>query len=99
MDVVFPVMPFADAGRPSMGVSLLSAEARQAGYSTSIKYLNLHLAERMGLEFYQMLATSFLPNMLVGEWFFADILFGNEIPSEAEYLEDIFSQMPGASAF
>jgi hypothetical protein len=36
MDVVFPVMPFADAGRPSMGVSLLSAEARAAGYSTSV---------------------------------------------------------------
>jgi len=96
MDVVFPVMPFADAGRPSMGVSLLSAEARQAGYSTSVKYLNLDLAERMGLQLYQMLATSFAPNMLVGEWFFADMLFGSEIPSEAEYLDAIFSRMSGA---
>ena len=93
MDVVFPVMPFADAGRPSMGVSLLSAEARAAGYSTSVKYLNLALAEQMGLDLYQMLATSFPPNMLVGEWFFADLLFGRDIPSEAEYLEDIFSKV------
>lgn len=97
MDVVFPVMPFADAGRPSMGVSLLSAEARQAGYSTSVQYLNLHLAEMMGLELYQMLATSFAPNMLVGEWFFADILFGTDIPSEAEYLDQIFAPMSAAT--
>ena len=81
MDVVFPVMPFADTGRPSMGVSLLSAEARAAGYSTSVKYLNLALAEQMGLELYQKVATSFPPNMLVGEWFFADCCSGATYPA------------------
>jgi len=97
MDVVFPVMPFADAGRPSMGVSLLSAEARRAGYATRVRYFNLRLAERMGLQLYQTIASSFPPNMLVGEWYFADDLFGDAIPSDAEYLEDILSKVAGTA--
>ena len=96
MDVVFAVMPFADIGRPSMGVGLLSAEARAAGYSTSVEYFNIRLAERMGLELYQKVATSFPPDMLIGEWFFADDVFGDEIPSSAEFLERIFAPIFGA---
>ena len=47
VDVVFPVIPFADAGRPSMGVSLLAAEAQAAGYSAKVMYFNLRLAGDM----------------------------------------------------
>lgn len=90
MDIVFPVMPFADAGRPSMGVSLLSAHARRAGYSTSVVYYNLQLAERMGLALYQQIANAFAPNFLVGEWFFADSVFGDEIPPAEDFLREIF---------
>lgn len=95
MDVVFPVMPFADAGRPSMGVSLLAAEAQAAGYSAKVMYFNLALAGDMGLEPYQRIATAFAPNTLVGEWFFADDLFGAEIPDADAYLSDIFVPMAG----
>lgn len=95
MDVVFPVMPFADAGRPSMGVSLLAAEAQAAGYSAKVMYFNLRLAGDMGLESYQRIATTFPPNLLIGEWFFADDLFGAEIPDADAYLSDIFIPMVG----
>src|SRR3954465_4975371 len=80
VDVLCPVMPFADAGRPSMGVSLLAAEAQAAGYSAKVMYFNLDLAGDMGLEPYQRIATTFPPNLLIGEWFFADDLFGADIP-------------------
>jgi ribosomal peptide maturation radical SAM protein 1 len=95
MDVVFPVMPFADVGRPSMGVSLLAAEAQKAGYSTKVMYFNLGLAGTMGLEPYQRVATSYPPNLLIGEWFFADDIFGADIPDAQTYLSEIFIPMAG----
>jgi ribosomal peptide maturation radical SAM protein 1 len=88
-------MPFADAGRPSMGVSLLAAEAQAAGYSAKVMYFNLVLAGDMGLQPYQRIATAFAPNTLIGEWFFADDLFGAEIPDADAYLSDIFIPMAG----
>lgn len=96
MDVVFPVMPFADAGRPAMGVSLLIAELRRAGYSAQAVYFNLELAAAMGLGPYQRVASEFAPNLLLGEWMFADDLFGGDIPAAADYLDDIFLEMAGS---
>lgn len=95
MDVLLAVMPFADAGRPSMGVSLLAAEARAAGFSARVEYFNIGLAERIGLDLYQRVASSFPPDLLVGEWFFADDVFGDEIPDASLYLERIYAPMLG----
>jgi ribosomal peptide maturation radical SAM protein 1 len=89
MDIVFVVMPFADSGRPAIGVSLLKAAALRAGFSATIEYCNLDLVESMGLEIYQRVASSFPPELMVGEWFFADDLFAGDIPHEDEYLEKI----------
>ena len=89
MDVVFVVMPFADVGRPAIGVSLLKAAALSAGFSATVQYCNLSLAELMGQRVYQQVSSSFPPEILVGEWFFADDLFAEEIPPEDEYIEKI----------
>src|SRR5947209_15888460 len=95
MDVVFAVMPFADVGRPALGVSLLSAQARAAGFSTSIEYCNITLAEVIGLELYQRIASSLPPDLLLGEWFFADDVFGGEIPDPDDYLEKLLMRAIG----
>ena len=95
MDVVFAVMPFADAGRPAMGLGLLAAEVQTAGYSARVLHFNLDLAAAMGLADYQRVASGFLPNMLLGEWFFADDVFGADIPGAEEYLADIFVPVAG----
>lgn len=95
MDVLLAVMPFADAGRPAMGVSLLAAEAKAAGFSARVDYFNIDLAETIGLATYQCIASSFPPNLLVGEWFFADDIFGDEIPEASLYLERIYAPMLG----
>jgi ribosomal peptide maturation radical SAM protein 1 len=95
MNVVFAVMPFADAGRPAMGIGLLAAEVQAAGYSARVLHFNLDLAAAMGLADYQRVASGFLPNMLLGEWFFADDVFGADIPGAEEYLADIFVPVAG----
>ena len=89
MHVVFPVVPFADVGRPAMGVGLLIAEARAAGHSAEAIYFNVDLAARVGLAPYQRIASNFPPNLLIGEWIFADDVFGAEVAAPEEYLTDI----------
>ena len=89
MRIVFPVVPFADIGRPAMGVGLLIAEARAAGHDARAIYVNIDLASAVGLVPYQRIATSFPPNLLIGEWIFAADLFGDQISSS----EDFFGQI------
>jgi ribosomal peptide maturation radical SAM protein 1 len=91
MDIVFAVMPFADLGRPAIGVSLLAAATRRIGYTAAIEYFNLKLAELIGAELFQKISGSYAPDLLIGEWFFADDLFKDEIPHWSDYLERILS--------
>src|SRR6266851_8363128 len=95
MDVLFAVMPFADVGRPAMGVSLLKAEARAAGFSSTIQYFNLDLAERIGQDLYNKVANSLPPELMVGEWFFADDVFADAIPAAGDYLNRILLPVAG----
>src|SRR5579871_4103123 len=92
MDVVFAVLPFADVTRPAIGASLLKAATLLAGRTCRIEYFNLRLAERIGLPLYARLANSFPSDILIGEWFFADTVFGDEIPHEADYIARVLSR-------
>lgn len=96
MDVLFAVMPFADVGRPAMGVSLLKAEIQAAGFQSTIQYFNLELAERIGEELYNKIANSLPPELMAGEWFFADDVFADSIPSANDYLNQILLPMVGS---
>jgi ribosomal peptide maturation radical SAM protein 1 len=89
MDVVFAVLPFADIDRPAIGVSLLQAEIEALRFESCIEYLNFDLAERIGIEVYARVSHNVAPDALVGEWFFADVLF--ELPPERHYVERILS--------
>lgn len=86
MDIVFVVMPFADLGRPAIGVSLLKSAALQAGYSARIEYCNIQLAAELGAELYQQISSSFPPDLVLGEWFFAHDLFAGDIPEAEQYV-------------
>ena len=92
MDVIFAVLPFHDITRPAIGVSLLKAHVAREGFSSQILYFNLDMAERTGSEFYLNLAYGLPSDSLVGEWFFADTIFGPEIPAEEEYLSKILAR-------
>jgi hypothetical protein len=92
MDVVFTVVPFADVSRPAIGVSLLKSEIGLFGFSSRIEYFNLRLAELIGHALYQRVANEFPPNLLLGEWFFADAVFGDAIPHQDDYVLKIISR-------
>ncbi len=95
MDVSLVVVPFADVERPAIGVSLLKAELAVAGYSCKVHYLNFDLAERIGRDFYNTLSESLPAESLVGEWYFADLVFGDEIPPPEQYLQKILLRTAG----
>jgi ribosomal peptide maturation radical SAM protein 1 len=91
-DVVFPLMPFADVGRPALGVSLLNAAARRMGITSSVVYFNLDFAERCGLDIYRLVSDLLPPDALLGEWLFADLFFGAAIPSAERYIAGILAK-------
>jgi ribosomal peptide maturation radical SAM protein 1 len=92
MDVVFAVLPFADVDRPAIGVSLLKAATTRLGFSSSVQYLNFRLAELIGPTLSTQISESLPSESLVGDWFFADMLFGHQLPHEQEYVAKILSR-------
>lgn len=96
MDILFAVMPFADVSRPAIGVSLLHSAARQRGYSSRVEYFNIDLAEIVGLETYGPLTYQLPPDVLAGEWFFADLVFGDALPPETEFLSKVLATCASA---
>ena len=69
------VPPFAGVDRPSLGLHLLQANARQAGLEIAIFYANLFVANVIGQELYK--AISYAPTFwLLGERFFARAAYG-----------------------
>lgn len=91
MDVVFAVMPFADVNRPAIGVSLLKAGIERHGFQATIEYFDLDLAEMIGHDLYEFMANTLAIESMVGEWFFADIAFGDSIPHESDYVGRMLS--------
>jgi ribosomal peptide maturation radical SAM protein 1 len=94
MDVLFAVLPFADPGMPTIGVSLLKAEIGRHGFSSLIRYFNADFVDRIGIDLYRHVANSFAPESLLGEWFFADAVFDEGLPPEQDYLTRILARFP-----
>lgn len=104
MDVLFVVMPFADVGRPALGVSLLAAAARRRGHSCAVRYFGIDLIERIGLPLYSWIAQLgdqeglidvVAAESLVGERFFADVAFPGQLPGVDAWIERF---VPGSAA-
>jgi ribosomal peptide maturation radical SAM protein 1 len=90
-------MPFASALRPSIGLSLLKAALAAHGFSCDMHYLNLRFAARIGSSDLEDVAI-FNPGALAGEWVFAAQLFGDQIPSAQQYVDDVLARIPEATA-
>ena len=96
VDVAFGVLPFADVDRPAIGVSLLKAGIDRLGFSSQIVYCNFDLADLIGVELFTRISESLPSETLVGEWFFADLLFGDRIPHEQDYIAKVLSRFAQA---
>ncbi|HTV03628.1 MAG TPA: RiPP maturation radical SAM C-methyltransferase [Luteitalea sp.] len=69
------VPPFAGVDRPALGLHVLQASARQAGFDVTIFYANLFAAGLIGRELYE--AISYAPTFwLLGERFFGKAAYG-----------------------
>jgi len=75
-DVVFVSMPFGPIRLPSLGLSLLRAALARTGIASRIAYCNLDFAAVVGTRVYEEIAES-APELLVGEWIFAEAAFGS----------------------
>jgi ribosomal peptide maturation radical SAM protein 1 len=95
MDVLFAVMPFADANRPAIGVSLLKAGVERRGFSSRVEYFSLALAELIGYDLYEYIVNTLGSDSMAGEWFFADVVFDNKIPHEREYIAKMLMRYAG----
>jgi ribosomal peptide maturation radical SAM protein 1 len=82
-------MPFADVQRPAIGVSLLQAATKARGLSSTIEYCNIPFADTIGRDLYGTISHGTRPQHLVGEWVFADDVFGDEIPPAEEYMRRV----------
>ena len=86
-------LPWAAPDRPSIQLSLLKSLLEQAGFNSRLFYVNLDLVRALTPEVYEIINNKL--GRLVGESFFANLLFGEEID---DYLEELSRQF-GSSDF
>jgi ribosomal peptide maturation radical SAM protein 1 len=90
MKVILVTMPFSFVNRPALGISLLRGALQSRGIACDIRYLQLPFAARIGPTLYFRLA-QFAPRTLIGEWLFAQHIFGDQLPDPQKYVEEILS--------
>ena len=84
-------MPFATFAAPSLGISLLQAGLRRAGFSCDIHYLNLPFAARVGCMSYLKLGID-SSTAFAGEWLFAEEVFGTNRQRDRTYIEKVLKR-------
>jgi ribosomal peptide maturation radical SAM protein 1 len=83
-DVLLVVPPLAHLSWPSLGVHVLQACGREAGFEVGVFYANLLYASRIGLLDYAALANGQV-DWLLGERLFAEAAFGTPVAALAEF--------------
>ena len=93
--IALVMMPFASVGFPAIGVSLLQAGLRRAGFACDVFYWNVKYAADLGIERYHLLSE--LPIIaLVGDWVFAAEVFENTEERDTLYrTEVLINQLAG----
>src|SRR5258706_159423 len=81
-------MPISTRERPSIGLSLLKAALLRDGIACDVKYFNLRFAELIGEAYHDQIVDS-ISYPLLGEWIFAEDLFGDRIPAPEKYFTDV----------
>ncbi|MDC3957230.1 RiPP maturation radical SAM C-methyltransferase [Polyangium jinanense] len=79
-------MPFGSILRPPLALGLIKAQLRQAGLDARVFNLNLAFAHQIGPGRYEMLARWKGVEPQVGEWLFAESVWGRFGPSEDVFL-------------
>lgn len=94
MRVALVVMPFASTVSPSLAAGLLQALLRKAGHHCDVKYLNLDLESRIGLDTYKYFIRSGMTAALLTEWVFSQHYYGETFSSWETYSRDVLKSVP-----
>ena len=86
LDVLLAVLPFAPVSEPVLSVSILKAVATEAGFSAAARYFAFDFAERVGLRTYNNVAAKWGSLPQIGDWIFAESVYGNRLPPPQRYL-------------
>lgn len=97
--VVLVNPPFGAIERPSIGLGLLQASARQAGIDCECTYANVTFARRIGPDVYFWLANTSDCRDLVGEWAFAGTVFSEADRDLDDYIREYLLQTYTAGTF
>jgi ribosomal peptide maturation radical SAM protein 1 len=82
-------MPWGALERPALGLALLEASLRRDGVECSTAYLNMRLADRLGVDCYNFI-THDLPHVaFTGDWLFSESLYGVDARRDAGYVDHI----------
>jgi len=87
MEVTLVSMPFGFFNRPALGISLLRGALLRDGIDCDIHYLQLSFAKMIGPDLYRQIAQR-APRTLLGEWLFAQALFGDLLPAPQTYIDE-----------
>ena len=74
MDICMAYMPYAPVTPPPLGISLLAAQAREAGLSVKVVYPTFWFAERIGYFTYQAISSA-VGGFEIAEWTFSKAAF------------------------
>ncbi len=78
-------MPFFRTDRPSLALGLLKAALTREGIGCDVKYLNISYERIIGNMAYEVIEGS-SSTLLLGEWIFAESLWGPDARRDATYL-------------
>ena len=78
-------MPFSGTNRPALGLSLLKAALSARGIGSEVVYLNLRYEALVGVNAYRLVEGS-PSSLLLGEWIFAEALWGRNADRDECYL-------------
>ena len=87
--VLLVSMPFGALERPALSLGLLAAHCTRLGVECETRYLTFAFAEWIGVADYLWLGSELPYTAFVGEWLFADALYGPRPQSDAAYLDDV----------
>lgn len=69
--VVLVATPFLSVARPALGISALKAALAERGIASTLLYLNVEFAARMGVDAAEHVAERTPTHLLAGEWVFS----------------------------
>ena len=82
-------MPFGALERPALGLSLLKSELAILNVDCEVRYLDFTFAELIAYEEYQWMSFDLPYTAFAGDWSFTSALYGENLESDAGYIEDV----------